>query len=79
MQTSTRSLRIINSSGSERTPDCDFSTLLHIASARLVKMGLITDFVDRQIVRHRKEPCSWIIKRSPVAQMPEETQEGLLS
>jgi len=42
-------------------------------------MGLITDFVDRQIVRHGKDPCSWIIKRSLVAQMPEQTQEGFLS
>jgi hypothetical protein len=72
-------LRIINSSGSEWTPDCDFSTSLHIASANLVKMGRITDFVDRQIVRHGKDPCSWIIKRSLVAQIPEQTQEGFLS
>jgi hypothetical protein len=79
MQTSTRSLRIINSSGSQWTPSRGFSTSLHIASAKLVKMGLITDFVDRQIMRHGKEPCSWIIKRSLVAQMSEQTQEGFLS
>ena len=58
------------------------SRVFNLPPHRIVQageMGLITDFVDRQIVRHGKEPCYWIIKRSLVAQMPEQTQEGFLS